>query len=97
MLQYVHTATLGATSNTGCSNPPPFAGRGAASHSLQQPTSAGELTADTLYPYWKDDPKAAISVASTSTSVSLCEGKNPGLGHRKQLGFKELLIYPEVL
>lgn len=37
-----------------------------------QPTVAGELITETLYPYWKDDPKAAIKVTRESTTVIFC-------------------------
>lgn len=71
------------------SNPPPCL-LGPEPRSPQRPTSAGELMAATLYPYWKDDPKAAISVARASTRVSRCAGRGHGLVGRQRAPFTAL-------
>lgn len=57
--------------------PPPWA-VGAGARSPRRPTREGELIAATLYPYWKEDPKAAIRVARASTSDSLCGRRGHG-------------------
>ena len=55
---------------------------GAVLHSPVSITGAGELTTATLYPYWKDEPKAETSVAKARTRVNLCRAnRKSGVGY----------------
>lgn len=90
--QHVCSPTQAATPGTSCSKPASLLPGAAPAHHSDLPQK--ESTA-TLYPYWKDDPKAAISVARTITVSASAGDKITASGQEAARASRELRTYSE--